>query len=74
MANKIIKKTIEVSKKDLNDIINGFDAAYTYFNDGAKQVSDKSLKRHYRLIAKKYERRVNKYLKIRRELFGIDTN
>ena len=67
------KKTIKVSKKDLDDIIRGFNTAYLYFCDAAKQEYDKSLKYHYRNVAKMYERRLNKYLKIRRELFDIDT-
>ena len=72
--NKTVKKTIKVSKKDLDDIINGFNSAYLYFRDSAKQESNKVLKDHYKNVAKKYERRTNKYLKIRIKLFGIDTN
>ncbi len=68
-----VKKTIEVSKKDLEEIINSFYAAYVYFtSECAHENRDELLKCHYRYLAKKYKQRVNKYIKIYRKIFGTN--
>ncbi len=67
---KSVKKTIEVSKKDLDEIIIAFGLLKQYIREDCKELGDiPTLKKHYRNVANKYNRRMIKFIKKRNELF-----
>jgi len=64
------KKSVEVTRKDLDEIIIAFNAAHLYMKEASKKTNIASLKKHYINAARKYERRMNKWIIKRNDLFG----
>ena len=64
-----VKKTIEVSKKDLDEIIIAFGLLKDCLREDCKEFNNPILKKHYRNVINKYNRRMIKWAKKRNELF-----
>ena len=69
-----VKKTIELSLDDFDDIIISFGISRDYMKESVRLFDDPVVKKHFRNVANKYDRRMVKYTKIRNELFGWHSN